>query len=96
MADKHDWKKEGDCLHYDTNLFFDKYEEDLPLRPAIEKMCGGCPVARQCFAVGVSQKEYGVWGGVYLENGKISREFGKHRSKSDWSETWKALTNDRE
>lgn len=90
--DRHKWKESGSCVSYDTNLFFDKYEEEENLRPAIEKVCGGCPVQRQCFAVGVSQKEWGVWGGIYLESGKISREFSRHRSKEDWAETWQNLT----
>lgn len=89
-----EWKEKAACKDYDTNLFFDRYEEDIPLRPAIDKICSGCPVARQCFAVGVSQKEWGVWGGVYLESGKISREFSRHRSKDQWGETWKYLTLD--
>jgi hypothetical protein len=42
--------------------------------------------------VGVSQKEWGVWGGVYLEGGKISREFNRHKTKAKWGETWKYLT----
>ena len=91
---KNEWKNGGKCRDYDTNLFFDKYEEDLDLRPAIDNLCAGCPVAKQCFAVGVSQKEWGVWGGIYVENGKISREFNKHRSKEDWADTWQYLTMD--
>jgi hypothetical protein len=75
-------------------MFFDYYEENTPIRPAIDKLCSDCPVARQCFAVGVSQKEWGVWGGVYLEGGKISREFNNHKNKKTWSETWKYLTVD--
>lgn len=94
MVDKHSWKDKGSCVNYDVNLFFEKYEENENLRPAIDKLCSDCPVARICFAVGVSQKEYGVWGGVYLEKGKISREFGRHRSKEDWATTWKGLTTD--
>lgn len=94
MQDKHSWKNKAKCLNYDVNLFFDKYEEDEKLRPAIEKICSECPVARTCFAVGISQKEWGVWGGVYLENGKISREFGRHKNKQAWAETWKNLTTD--
>jgi hypothetical protein len=94
--DRNAWKSQASCLHYDVNLFFDKYEEDLTLRPAIDKVCSECPVAKQCFAVGVSQKETGVWGGIYLDRGKISREFSKHRSKKDWAETWKYLTMDKE
>ena len=88
------WKAQARCKDYDWNLFFDKYEEDTALRPAIDSLCGGCPVARQCFAVGVSQKEWGVWGGVYLEGGKISREFNRHRNKTQWGEVWKRLTTD--
>jgi hypothetical protein len=92
--DKHKWKDEGLCRDYDTNLFFDKYEENVELRPAIDNLCSGCPMVRQCFAVGVSQKEWGVWGGIYVENGKISREFNKHRTKEDWAKTWSYLTMD--
>jgi hypothetical protein len=87
--------KQALCKDFDVNLFFDKYEEDLLLRPAIDEMCSACPVARQCFAVGVSQKSSGVWGGVYLDTGKISREFSRHRSKAQWGETWKYLTMDK-
>ena len=85
--DRNEWKDKGLCRDYDTNLFFDKYEEDLDLRPAIDNLCSTCPVARTCFAVGVSQKEWGVWGGIYIENGKPSREFNRHRTKEDWANT---------
>ena len=91
---KHEWKDDAICLDYDTNLFFEKYEDDELLRPAIHKLCSMCPVSKMCFAVGVSQKEWGVWGGVYLEGGQISKEFSKHRSKSDWANTWQRLTVD--
>lgn len=91
---KGEWKDEAACLGYDTNFFFDRYEDNESFRPAIDKICASCPVARQCFAVGISQKEYGVWGGVYLENGKISREFNRHRTKEGWGNTWQSLTTD--
>lgn len=91
---KHEWKDEGLCRDYDTNMFFDTYEENENLRPAIDSLCAQCPVAKICFAVGVSQKEWGVWGGIYVENGKISREFNKHRTKADWGNTWQYLTID--
>jgi hypothetical protein len=93
--DKHDWKKDSSCYGYDTNFFFDKYEEDESFRPAIDNLCSGCPVAKQCFASGVSQKGWGVWGGIYLEEGKISREFNSHKSREDWSNTWNNLTMDK-
>lgn len=89
-----EWKDRAACKDYDVNLFFDKYEENVDLRPAIDSVCAGCPIAKQCFAVGISQKEWGVWGGVYLEGGKISREFNRHRTKAKWADTWKYLTMD--
>ena len=47
-----------------------------------------------CFAAGVSGKETGVWGGVYFEQGDISREFNRHKAKEGWAKTWQALTTD--
>jgi len=88
---KHEWKDKGLCLDYDTNIFFEGYEDRELLRAAVDKLCSDCPVAKQCFAVGISQKEWGVWGGVYLEGGTISKEFNNHKSKEDWANTWKSL-----
>jgi hypothetical protein len=86
------WKDKAACYEYDTNIFFDKYEEEEALRPAVDKLCSTCSVAKTCFAVGVSTKEWGVWGGIYLEGGQISKEFNSHRTSNDWGETWKYLT----
>jgi hypothetical protein len=90
------WKDSAACLDYDTNIFFEKYEDDEVLRPAVDKVCSACPVAKTCFAVGISSKEWGVWGGIYLEGGSVSKEFNKHRSKQDWAQTWSYLTMDNE
>lgn len=89
---RHTWKDQARCLGFDTNLFFDKYEEDESLRPAIDLLCSECPVRKICFAIGISDKSWGVWGGVYLENGDISREFNKHKTKDQWGKTWASLT----
>jgi hypothetical protein len=40
---KKDWKLDAKCLNLDTNFFFDKYEEDLDLRQAIDSLCQSCP-----------------------------------------------------
>lgn len=87
-----DWTQEARCLNLDTNLFFDRYEEDVDLRFAIDSLCESCPVQRQCLANAVSRQEWGVWGGVFFEKGKISKEFNNHKSKSDWFDVWTALT----
>lgn len=90
------WKSEALCSGDDVNLFFDTYEENVDVRKEVDSLCGICPMARICFAVGVSQKSYGVWGGVYLDRGKVSREFNKHKTKQDWTDTWQNLTTDKE
>ena len=89
---QHLWKDNGACFDSDTNLFFDHYEDNELVRISIDSLCKSCPVQKVCFANGVSGKEWGVWGGIYLENGEISREFSRHRTKEQWGEMWKSLT----
>jgi hypothetical protein len=89
---QHLWKDNAECLGSDTNIFFDVYEEQPETREFVDALCRTCPVAKQCFAVGVSGKEWGVWGGIYLEGGEVSKEFNNHKTKKDWSYTWQALT----
>ena len=95
MVSKHDWKDNASCLNYTTELFFDRYEEDVGIRRSIDSLCAECPLVRHCFGVGVSQKELGVWGGIYLEAGKISRDINRHRTRADWAQTWQTLTTDK-
>ena len=88
------WKKKAACLGEKVDDYFDNYEEDVELRSVIDKVCRECPVRKICFATGVSGKETGVWGGVYFEQGDISREFNRHKAKEGWAKTWQALTTD--
>lgn len=88
----HRWKDNSRCFGMDTNLFFDKYEEDHGVARSIDKICRDCPVNKDCFAWGISNKEWGVWGGVYLKDGKIDKEFNIHKAKDDWFNTWQSLT----
>jgi WhiB family transcriptional regulator, redox-sensing transcriptional regulator len=34
-----------------------------------QAVCAGCGVRTLCLALGISRDEWGVWGGVLLENG---------------------------
>lgn len=90
------WKDSGSCVDYDTNIFFEKYEEEPALRLAVDKLCMSCPVSKTCFAVGVSSKEWGVWGGIYLESGNVSKEFNSHKTSGDWSDIWQTLTMEKD
>lgn len=86
------WRAQGNCSGHDTNIFFDIYEENPKIRSVIDDMCNQCPVRKHCFAEAVSGKEWGCWGGVYLEEGQISKEFNGHKTKEDWQQTWTSLT----
>jgi len=86
------WSKKSKCLNLDTDFFFDKYEEDPVLAKGIDKLCSMCQVQRDCLATAISKQEWGVWGGVYLEGGKISKEFNKHKNNNDWFEIWSSVT----
>jgi len=88
----HRWKDEAECLNMDTNIFFDKYEENQSLASSVDKICQRCPVNKNCFAWGVSNKEWGVWGGIYLKDGKIDKEFNAHKDREDWFSVWESLT----
>jgi hypothetical protein len=92
----HKWMSDAECLNMDTNIFFEKYEEDKHLAKSIDHMCLRCSVAKECFALGVSKKEYGVWGGIYLTEGEPDDEFNEHKSQDDWSDVWMKLTMETE
>ena len=83
------------CLNMDTNLFFEKYEEDSIVAESVDTLCSQCPAQRQCLAYAVSNQEWGVWGGVYLESGKISKEFNKHKNNDTWFKIWSGATMDK-
>ena len=87
-----DWTKNSLCLNLDTNFFFDKYEENVDIRSGVDSLCKKCPAQRECLANAVSRQEWGVWGGVYFEKGKISKEFNSHKNKEDWFDIWSSLT----
>ena len=78
------FSEDRSCLNMDTNLFFEKYEEDPIVAEGVDTLCSKCPAQRQCLAYAVSNQEWGVWGAVYLESGKISRAFNKHKDNHSW------------
>jgi hypothetical protein len=84
-----DWRKLGACRGMDTELFYDQYEKDPITAANVDEICIGCPVASACLSVG-QQGEEGVWGGVYLSNGKVDKVRNKHKSRDTWKNVEKA------
>ncbi len=83
-----EWQQISLCkdleLTPDTDIFFDRYEQDIQIAKAVDSMCFGCPVMSECLRAGIDGGESGVWGGVYLENGKVSQLRNQHKTKNDW------------
>ena len=68
------WPRElpdGDCKgHYNADVFSSPFtHEDLD--EAVQ-VCASCPIAADCFSIGVNRQETGVYGGVYLNRGNYS------------------------
>lgn len=77
----------------DEKMTEEERKEDLfSFRHVIDDTCLSCPIRKTCFARGVSSKEWGVWGGVYLKDGKIDKDANSHKSRSDWANVWESLT----
>lgn len=55
------------CANYDPDVFHPADQDSLA---EAQSVCAGCEVRTDCFALGVSRGEWGVWGGVLLEGGK--------------------------
>jgi hypothetical protein len=96
MTVKKEWTEKAKCFGMDTELFFDKYEEDVDLRKAVDSLCSTCPVQRECVYTAVSRSEWGVWGGIYFEKGKMSKEFNSHKKNDEWFHVLSFLTMDRQ
>ena len=66
---------------------FDSYENDsspFSVRKSVDEMCISCPVRTICYDFGVEKEQSGVWGGVYLSNGKHDRTRNDHKTKDVW------------
>lgn len=70
------------------DLFFDCYEDDPVIAENTDNLCITCPVAKNCGLFGVETKSWGVWGGVYLKEGRPDRARNAHKTP----ETWQTLS----
>jgi WhiB family redox-sensing transcriptional regulator len=63
------WRRSAACRFEDRDLFFPPEEEHggyVTFREvAAKRICGGCPVVRECLDYALHADErYGVWGGL--------------------------------
>lgn len=68
------WTTRAACDGLDTEKFFDKYLQDEGVAIEVGLICGVCPVKRQCLNAGMDTKSTGIWGGHWLQGGKVIRQ----------------------
>lgn len=78
------WYHLAACKNMDVNNFYDSYENDQKLARQIDEMCVVCPVVKQCYSEGVRNKEKGVWGGIYMDLGRVDKQNNSHKTEQDW------------
>lgn len=74
------WRDYSKCAGLNTEYFFDFYEYDPMIANVIDSLCATCPVKDFCLEEGVKGKEWGVWGGMFLVNGKLSGMRSQHKN----------------
>lgn len=77
----------GITVSPNTDYFFDNYESDQVVAQQTDQMCLHCPVIKECFMAGKSEKAFGVWGGIYMDLGRVDKKYNAHKTE----EIWKAL-----
>lgn len=78
------WYQLAACSGADINMFYDTYETDKYTAVQVDEMCMHCPVIKQCYNEGVNNKERGVWGGIYMDLGRVDKEYNTHKTQEVW------------
>lgn len=59
------------CKGMPLEYFYDEVESDDVFLATMKSICASCPVKKQCLEDGISNKDYGLWGGELLSNGNV-------------------------
>lgn len=89
MSEDINWEDLASCrgLGYikggrNRELFsFEEYQENQSYRNVIDTLCSHCPIQAACLMAGRENKETGIWGGIYLEDGSVSEKYNIHKSQ---------------
>lgn len=82
--DNFEWWDLSSCQNMELKDFYERYEEDEVHAKNLDQVCFHCPVQRECLREGIENKEWGVWGGLYLVNGVVDKNRNAHKSDEDW------------
>jgi hypothetical protein len=68
------WMDSALCNGMPLHYFFDGYLESEEVAINVKSICDACKVRVPCQNYGVRTKSTGVWGGRWLQNGKIIKD----------------------
>jgi hypothetical protein len=85
-ADELEWQDIAICTGQPIELFYEAYESSERTAKTVDSMCLSCPVRSLCLQAGVEGSEWGVWGGVFLTNGKMDEKRNIHKTQDIWEE----------
>ena len=80
------WQDYSLCQHFTPGMWFEEYETDPRTAKVADSICLSCPVRAPCYQAGVEGGEYGTWGGVFLNNGKIDPQKNEHKTPDIWKQ----------
>lgn len=74
----------GDDEHNHRDYFYEEYESDPVVAANMDTICLACPVQPMCLREGIENNEWGLWGGVFLINGKVDEARNAHKTEEVW------------
>lgn len=90
-TDELEWADLALCAGYDISRFYEAYESNPRVAKLTDQMCLSCPVRKECLQTGVEKGLWGVWGGVYLSNGKVDVNRNSHKTQDVWDQIREGL-----
>lgn len=90
--DEAEWYDFSVCNGQKIWRFYEGYESSTRVAIQTDQMCLSCPVRNQCLQYGMENNEWGVWGGIYLSNGKVDHNKNSHKTPEVWLEIKEGLS----
>lgn len=78
------WHQLAFCKGMELSWFYEDYEDDVEIAKSVDEICLSCPVMKDCLMDGTDNKDYGVRGGIYLNNGKPDKMRNEHKTEEVW------------
>lgn len=85
-ADDLTWQDLAICTGQPIGRFHEGYESNQRTARITDAMCLSCPVRKECLQAGIEGNEWGVWGGVFLVNGRMDATKNAHKTQETWDE----------